>query len=146
LYQLGTLQIVNVCDSFWIPDVFLRNFEPSVLGIGVAVQVGMRKIAVVVVVAALFASTAAISVKHQRRWTEKLDVALVTTAQEGKNDLVQLLILVEPGTADRFLLHLVHHGLKPARVSTPDIVAVDIPGSMLRTIAGDPDVVRLSQR
>jgi hypothetical protein len=127
-------------------DVFPRNFEQSCPGIGVAVQVGMRKIAAVVVVAALFASTAAISVKHQRRWTEKLDAGLVHMAQEGNNDLVQLLILVEPGKADQFQLHLGHHGLKAARVSAPDIVAVDMPGSMLRTIAGDSDVIHLAQR
>jgi hypothetical protein len=132
--------------QFLDPGVFLGDFAPSPAGIAVAVQAGMRKIAAVVIVAALFGSTAAISVKHQRRWTEKLDAALVPAAQEEKNDLVQLLILVEPGTADRFLLHLGHHGLKPARVSAPDIVAVDMPGSMLRTIAGDPDVLHLSQR
>ena len=106
----------------------------------------MRKIAAVVVVAALFASTAAISVKHQRRWTEKLDAGLARTAQEGKNDLVQLLILVERGTGDRFLLHLGRHGLKPERTSAPDIVAVQMPGSMLRSIAGDGDVIHVSQR
>ena len=106
----------------------------------------MRKTAAVVVVAALFASTAAISVKHQRRWTEKLDASLVQTAQEGKNDLVQLLIRVEPGTTDRFLLHLGHHGLKAERSSAGEVVAVQMPGSMLRSIAGDPDVVHVSQR
>jgi hypothetical protein len=126
--------------------VFPRNSEQSSVGIAVALQGGMRKTAAVVVVAALFASTAAISVNHQRRWTEKLDAALVQTAQEGKNDLVQLLIRVEPGTADRFLLHLGHHGLKPERASAGDVVAVQMPGSMLRSIAGDPDVVHVSQR
>ncbi len=106
----------------------------------------MRKMAIVVVVAALFASTAAISVKHQRRWTEKLDVPLVQTAQEGKNDLVQLLIRVEPGTADRFVLHLGQHGLKPEGASAGDVVAVQMPAAMLRSIAGDSDVVHVSQR
>jgi hypothetical protein len=106
----------------------------------------MRKIAIVVVVAALFASTAAISVKHQRRWTEKLDAALVQTAQEGNSDLVQLVIRVEPGTADRLLLHLERHGLKAARSAAADVVAAQMPGSMLRSIAGDPDVVHVSQR
>jgi hypothetical protein len=106
----------------------------------------MRKIAAVVVVAALFASTAAISVKHQRRWTEKVDATLVQTAQEGHNDLVQLLIHVQPGSTDRILSHLGQHGLKPERASAVDVVAVQAPASMLRSIAGDPDVVHLSQR
>jgi hypothetical protein len=112
----------------------------------VAVQVGMRRIAAVVVVAALFASTAAISVKHQRRWTEKLDAALVHTAQEGNNDLVQLLIRVQPGSMNRILVHLGEHGLKPERTSAVDLVAVQAPASMLRSIAGDSDVVHLSPR
>jgi hypothetical protein len=106
----------------------------------------MRKVAAVVVVAALFASTAAISVKHQRRWTEKLDAALVHAAQEGNNDLVQLLIRVQPGSTDRILLHLGQHGLKPERGSGVDMVAVQAPASMLRSIAGDSDVIHLSMR
>lgn len=106
----------------------------------------MRKIAAVVVVAALFASTAAISVKHQRRWTEKLDATLVHTAQEGTHDLVQLLIQVQPGSTDRILVHLGQHGLKPERASAADVVAVQAPATMLRSIAGDPDVVHLSSR
>lgn len=105
----------------------------------------MKNLAIVVVVAALFASTAAISVKHQRRWTEKMDVALVHTAQEENGDLVQLLILVRPGSTDRILSHLAQHGLKSERASTPDIVAVQLPGSMLRSIARDADVVYLTQ-
>jgi hypothetical protein len=105
----------------------------------------MKKLAIVALVAALFASTAAVSVKHQRRWTEKLDVALVKTAQEANNDLVQLLIQVRPGTTDRIVSHLTQHGLKSARSSSPNVVAVQMPGSMLRSIAGDPDVVHLSQ-
>ena len=125
---------------------FLRNSERDALGTVVAVQVGMRKIAAVVVVAALFASTAAVSVKHQRRWTEKLDATLVHTAQEGNNDLVQLLIHVQPGSTDRIVAHLGQHGLKPERASAVDVVAVQAPATMLRSIAGDPDVVHLSQR
>ena len=105
----------------------------------------MKNLAIVVVVAALFASTAAVSVKHQRRWTEKMDVALVHTAQEENSNLVQLLILVRPGSTDRILSHLAQHGLKPERASTPDIIAVQLPGSMLRSIARDADVVYLTQ-
>lgn len=105
----------------------------------------MKKFAIVIVVAALFASTAAISVKHQRRWTEKLDVALVQTAQEGNDGLVQLMIRVQPGSTERILSHLAQHGLTPERASTPDVVAVQLPGSMLRSIAGDADVVHVSQ-
>src|SRR6188474_3218692 len=105
----------------------------------------MKNLAIVVVVAALFASTAAVSVKHQRRWTEKMDVALVHTAQEENSNLVQLLILVRPGSTDRILSHLAQHGLKPERASTPDIIAVQLPGSMLRSIDRDADVVYLTQ-
>lgn len=105
----------------------------------------MKNLAIVVVVAALFASTAAVSVKHQRRWTEKMDVALVHTAQEENSDLVQLLILVRPGSTERILSNLGQHGLKPERASTPNVVAVQLPGSMLRSIARDADVVYVSQ-
>ena len=105
----------------------------------------MKNLAIVVVVAALFASTAAVSVKHQRRWTEKMDVALVHTAQEENSDLVQLLILVRPGSTERILSNLGQHGLKPERASTPNVVAVQLPGSMLRLIARDADVVYVSQ-
>jgi len=130
--------------QFLDPSAFPSDFERLAVGTMVALQLGMRKIAAVVVVAALFASTAAISVKHQRRWTEKLDAALVHTAQEGNNDLVQLLIHVQPGSTDRILLHLEQHGLKAERGSAVDVVAVRAPASMLRSIAGEPEVVQLS--
>ena len=105
----------------------------------------MKNLAIVVVVAALFASTAAVSVKHQRRWTEKLDSRLVHTAQEANSDLVQLLILVRPGSTERILSHLSQHGLKAERASTPDIVTVQLPGSMLRSMAHESDVLYMSQ-
>jgi len=113
-------------------------------GIRVAAQFGvMRKLAIVIVVASLFASTAAISVKHQRRWTDKLDPALA--AQQANADLVQLLILVRPGSTDRIMSHLSQHGLKPERATTPDILTVQMPASMMRAIAGDADVIYLSR-
>ena len=104
----------------------------------------MKKPAIVVLVAAIFASTAAVSVKHQRRWTEKLDVALLHTAQEAVAQSVQLVIWVRPGAADRLISHLTQHGLRPERAAAPDAVAVQMPASMVRSVAGDADVVRLS--
>jgi hypothetical protein len=105
----------------------------------------MRKYAIVIVVASLFASTAAISVKHQRRWVEKLDASLVQVAQQREANAIQVMILVRPGSTDRLMSHLAQHGLKPERASVPDIVAVQMPTSMLRSVAGDPDVVHLCQ-
>jgi len=105
----------------------------------------MRKLSIVIVVASLFASTAAISVKHQRRWTEKLDGALVASAQQATGDPVQLLIRVRPESTDRIMSHLAQHGLKAERASISGVVAVQMPASMLRSIAGDPDVIHLSK-
>jgi hypothetical protein len=104
----------------------------------------MRNLAIVVVVAALFASTAAVSVKRQRSWTGKLDVSLMHAAEEHSANAVTAVIQVRPGTSDRVVSHLEQHGLKPARLSTPNLVAVQLPASMLRNVAGDSDVVRLS--
>jgi len=104
----------------------------------------MKKLAVFVVVAAVFASTAAVSVKHQRRWTEKLDVALLHTAEEAVAQSVQLVIWVRPGAADRIMSHLSQHGLRPQRASAPDAVSVQMPASMVRSVAGDGDVVRVA--
>jgi hypothetical protein len=105
----------------------------------------MRKYAIVIVVASLFASTAAISVKHQRRWVEKLDASLVQVAQQRDANVIHVMILVRPGSSDRIVSHLVEHGLKPEHAAVPDIVTVRIPTSMLRSIGGDPDVVHLCQ-
>jgi hypothetical protein len=125
---------------------FAGNCATSPSGIRVALQLCiMRKIAIVIVVASLFASTAAISVKHQRRWTEKLDVALVPSAQQATGDPVQLLIQVRPESTDRIMSHLAQHGLKAERASAAGVVTVQMPASMLRSIAGDPDVVHLSK-
>jgi hypothetical protein len=104
----------------------------------------MRNLAIVVVVGALFASTAAVSVKHQRSWTGKLDVSLMHAAEQDSANAVNAVIHVRPGTTDRVVSHLERHGLKPARLSTPDVLAVQLPASMLRNVAGDSDVVRLS--
>lgn len=104
----------------------------------------MRKTAIVVLVAALFASTAAVSVRHQRRWTEKLDVSLAQAAHQTGDDAVRVLIRVRPGTADHIVSHLAQHGLKPQRAGAADAVAVLMPASMLRSFAGDADVVSMS--
>ncbi len=104
----------------------------------------MRKVSLVVIVAALFASTAAFSVKHQRRWTEKLDLALVQAARQRGSEPVRTLIRVRPDARDQVVAHLELRGLKPERASTPDLIAVQMPASMLRPIAGDRDVVRMS--
>jgi hypothetical protein len=106
----------------------------------------MKKLAIVAVVAAVFASTAAVSVKHQRRWTEKLDVALIHGAEEAVAQSVQLVIWVRPGAADRIMSHLTQHGLRPEHATTPDVVTVQMPASMVRSVAGDADVVRLSPK
>jgi hypothetical protein len=104
----------------------------------------MRNLAIVVVVASLFASTAAVSVSHQRRWTDKLDVSLVQVAEQGGTDPIRAVIQVRSGATDVFMSHLAQHGLKPARTTTADVIEVQLPGSMLRSIAADADVVRLS--
>ena len=104
----------------------------------------MRTLTAVLIVSALFASTAAVSVKQQRRWTHKLDVSLVHAAEQGSVDPVRTLIWVRAGATDRVLLHLANHGLRPTRSTTPDAVVVQLPGSMLRGIASDPDVVHVS--
>jgi hypothetical protein len=137
-----------ICDDGWKAGSvdFTRKNARWLCGIGVACSGGiMRNLAIVVVVASLFASTAAVSVKQQRRWTEKLDVALVHAAEQGGADPVRALIQVQPGATDRLMSHLVvQHGLKPAPAATSDLVAVQLPGSMLRSVAADPDVLRLS--
>jgi|SRR5262245_17813980 len=105
----------------------------------------MRNLAIVVVVASLFASTAAISVKQQRRWTEKLDAPLVRVAEQGGAEPVRAVIHVRAGATDQLMSHLeVQHGLKPTRTATADVIDVQMPGSMLRSVAADADVVRLS--
>src|SRR5258706_12246664 len=104
----------------------------------------MRTFTAVLIVSALFASTAAVSVKQQRRWAHKLDVSLVHAAEQGSVDPVRTLIWVRAGATDRVLSHLVSHGLRPTRSTTPDACVVQLPGSMLRGIASDLDVVHVS--
>jgi hypothetical protein len=105
----------------------------------------MRNVAIVVVVASLFASTAAISVRHQRRWTEKIDAPLVPVAEQGSAEPVRTVIQVRAGATEQFMSHLVaQHGLTPTRTATADVIDVQMPGSMLRSVAADADVVRLS--
>lgn len=105
----------------------------------------MRNFAIVIVVASLFASTAAVSVRHQRRWTEKLDAPLMQVAEHGGASPVVAIIHVRPGASEELMAHLVaQHGLKPARTATADVIAVQMPGSMLRSVAADEDVVQLS--
>src|SRR3954471_8610679 len=104
----------------------------------------MRKTAIVVLVAALFESTAAVSVRHQRRWTEKLDGSLTQAAHQAADGAVRVVIRVRPGTTERIVSHLTQHGLKPQRAAAADAVAVVMPASMLRYLAGDADVVSMS--
>jgi hypothetical protein len=105
----------------------------------------MRNLAIVVVVASLFASTAAVSVKQQRRWTEKLDAPLVKVAEHGGADPVRAVIQVRSGATDELMSHLVaQHGLNPTRTAAADVIDVQMPGSMLRSVAADANVVRLS--
>jgi len=104
----------------------------------------MRNLTVVVVVAALFASTAAVSVKHQRQWTEKVDAVVMHAAEQDGAGPIASLIHVRPGSADRFVSHLVQHGVKSSRAAGPDLVAAQLPASMLRSIAADSDVLRVS--
>ena len=103
----------------------------------------MRKLTSAFIVACVVVSTAVVSTRHQRHWTEKLDTALVQTAKAGGAQPVSALIRVRPGTSDEFVAHLSEHGLKPTSVTT-DIVAVQLPAAMLRPIALDRDVVHLS--
>ena len=104
----------------------------------------MRKTAIVVLVAALFASTAAVSVRHQRRRAEKLDGSLSQAAHQTGDVAVRVIIHVRPGTTDRIVSHLAQHGLQPQRAAATDAVAVVMPASMLRSLAGDADVVSMS--
>ncbi len=104
----------------------------------------MRKNLVVLIVASLFASTAFVSVKQRDRWTEKVDAPLVQAVKADRGESVRALIRVRTGATDQFVAHLSQHGLKRAHVTAPDVVAVDMPASMLRRIALDPDVVHMS--
>ena len=104
----------------------------------------MRKVTAVLLMSCLFASTAAVSVRDQRRWKDKLDLALAHAVTQGTSDHVRALILLRPGAMAGFVSHLRLHSLSPARVTPPDLIVVDLPLSMLRRVAGDPDVVRVS--
>jgi hypothetical protein len=85
-----------------------------------------------------------VSVRHQRRWTEKLDGSLSQAAHQTSDDALRVMIHVRPGTTDRIVSHLAQHGLKPQRAAATDAVAVVMPPSMLRSLAGDADVVSMS--
>lgn len=107
----------------------------------------MREVAVVVIVASLFASTAAaVSVRDQRRWNEKLGPALAHVAKQGGESPVSALIHLRPGTADRFVSRLEELGLNSARVVTPDVIVAQLPPTMLRSVAADRRVVSLSEQ
>jgi hypothetical protein len=103
----------------------------------------MRKLTSVFIVACVVVSTAVFSTQHRRHWTGKLDAALVQTAKHGGAEPVGAVIRLRPGTTDEFVAHLSQHGLKPLSV-TGDLVAVQLPAAMLRSIALDHDVVHLS--
>jgi hypothetical protein len=103
----------------------------------------MRKLTSVFIVACVVVSTAFVATQHRRHWTEKLDAALVQTAKQGGTEPVKALVRLRPGAADEFVAHLSQHGLNAAAV-TGDVVALQLPASMLRTLALDRDVVYLS--
>jgi hypothetical protein len=144
LHHIETLCSRTGVDNFEIEVFFRRHLLLDEVGTVLADSSGMRKFTIVIVVAALFASTAAVSVRHQRRWTEKLDLALLQASKQETSEPIRILIRVRPGSTDRLMAHLVQHGLKPEPMSTPDLIAVQTPVSTLRPIAGDADVVRLS--
>ena len=104
----------------------------------------MRKVAAVLLMSCVFASAAAVSVRDQRRWKGKLDLALAHAVTQGNPDHVRALIRLRPGATAGFVSHLRQHRVSPTRVTPPDLIALDLPLSMLRTVAGDPDVVSLS--
>jgi hypothetical protein len=88
-------------------------------------------------------STAVVSTREQRHWADKLDTPLVHAAKQGGAGLVSAAIRLRPGTADQFVAHLSDHGLKPTIV-TRELVAVEMPAAMLRSVALDHDVVHIS--
>jgi hypothetical protein len=104
----------------------------------------MRKVTAVILMSCLFASVGAVSVRDQRRWKDKLDLALAHAVTHGNSDHVRALIRLQPGAMAGFVSHLRQHRLSPTRVTPPDLIVVDLPLSMLRTVAGDRDVVRVS--
>ena len=104
----------------------------------------MRKVTAVLIMSCVFASAAAVSVRDQRRWKGKVDLALAHAVTQGSSDHVRTLVLLRPGALAGFVSHLRRHGLSPTRVAPPDLIVVDLPLSMVRTVAGDSDVVRLS--
>jgi hypothetical protein len=113
-------------------------------GIRIAAEMpAMRKLTSVFIVACVVVSTAFVATQHRRHWTEKLDAPLVQTAKQGGTEPVRALVRLRPGAADQFVAHLSQHGLKAAAV-TGDVVSLQLPASMLRTLALDRDVVHLS--
>ena len=103
----------------------------------------MRKLTSAFIVACVVVSTAFIATQHRRHWTRKLDAPLMQAARQADAASVGVLIRLQPGTTDQFVAHLSQHGLKPAKVNG-DLVTLQLPASMLRAIALDRDVVRLS--
>lgn len=127
------------------PGVYAEILKEN-RGIRVAAEMAaMRKLTSVFIVACVVVSTAFVATQHRRHWTEKLDAALVQTAKQGGSEPVSALIRLRPGATDQFVAHLSQHGLKPASVRA-DLVSVQLPASMLRTLALDRDVVHLSVR
>lgn len=104
----------------------------------------MRKVTAVLIMCCVFASAAAVSVRDQRRWKSKVDLALAQAVTQGNSDHVRASVLLRPGALAGFVSHLRQHGLSPTRVTPPDLILVDLPLSMVRTFAGDPEVVRIS--
>jgi 2-phospho-L-lactate transferase/gluconeogenesis factor (CofD/UPF0052 family) len=108
-----------------------------------AVIAAMRKLTSAFIVACVVVSTAIVSTQQRRHWTEKLDRPLVHSAKQGGAEPVNALIRLRPGATDQFVEHLTEHGLKPTFVAA-NLVSVQLPASMLRSIALDRDVEHLS--
>ena len=103
----------------------------------------MRKIASVVIVGCVVVGTAFVSTAPQRHWREKVDAGLVQATKQSGNEPVKALIRLRPGVTSEFVSHLSQHGIAAATLAA-DMISVKLPASMVRELALDRDVVRLS--
>jgi hypothetical protein len=103
----------------------------------------MRKLASVLIVASVVVGTAFVSTAPQRHWKEKVDPALVQAARQNGNEQIKAVIRLRPGSTSEFVSHLSQHGI-PAATLAADVVSIQLPASMVRELALDPDVVHLS--
>jgi hypothetical protein len=75
---------------------------------------------------------------------QKLDPTLLHAVEQHSAEPIRTLIRVQPGATDRVVSHLQQHGLTPTHMIASDLLAVQLPVSLVRSIAADPDVVQLS--